>query len=215
MELITGNKYKSLIILALFSGLFWRLELEYHGWRGLLWLGSPNNAVPISYCLFLIWSLPFIKLKVSLKILFYALIVLLTLISVYSIMLTIQNMYLRGPLGLIRMFERPSIIKTLIRNSAFFILPLTSVASFYIIKAFKLSIKLKSYLLAIIGVIVSFPISIFLLYITDHKGGADVIHSIKSGFVIPFLVFSFGLFVLGISNNAVKPDAITNKDHDE
>lgn len=39
----------------------------------------------------------------------------------------------------------------------------------------------------------SFPISIFLLELTDHPGGSDAIHAIKSGFIFFGFVISAGL----------------------
>ena len=43
----------------------------------------------------------------------------------------------------------------------------------------------------------AFPIAIFLLWLTNHRGGPNVIHAIKSGFVFPFLLIAAGLPFLG------------------
>ncbi len=39
----------------------------------------------------------------------------------------------------------------------------------------------------------AFPIALILLWITDHRGGPDPIHAIKSGFVFPVISFGLGL----------------------
>jgi hypothetical protein len=40
---------------------------------------------------------------------------------------------------------------------------------------------------------VSFPIAIMLLWTIRHIGGANIINAIKSGYVLPIVVFSLGL----------------------
>ena len=42
----------------------------------------------------------------------------------------------------------------------------------------------------------STPIAMLFLWLVGHKGGPNLIHAIKSGFIIPFLVFSVGYLVL-------------------
>lgn len=39
----------------------------------------------------------------------------------------------------------------------------------------------------------AFPIALLLLWVTDHRGGPDTIHAIKSGFVFPLIAFALGL----------------------
>ena len=46
-----------LLALGLAAGALWRLEVELHGWEGLLWLGYPHLAVPAGAALFLAWVL--------------------------------------------------------------------------------------------------------------------------------------------------------------
>jgi hypothetical protein len=54
-------------------------------------------------------------------------------------------------------------------------------------------------LFSVVGVIISIPFSTFLLELVNHKGGADFIHAIKSGFLIPLWCFSIGLLFVGKS----------------
>jgi hypothetical protein len=46
--------------------------------------------------------------------------------------------------------------------------------------------------------VVSWPVAVWLLEVVDHRGGADLIHALKSGFVIPLLVVSLGFPLLGM-----------------
>ncbi|MFO0649356.1 MAG: hypothetical protein U0326_24145 [Polyangiales bacterium] len=45
----------SLVAVAVVSGLLWRAEVELHGWAGLAWTGYFHLAVPASVALFLGW----------------------------------------------------------------------------------------------------------------------------------------------------------------
>ncbi|MBL4753370.1 MAG: hypothetical protein JKY52_07240 [Flavobacteriales bacterium] len=51
-------KYKilSLGILSLVLGVLWRLEVEYHGWEALKWIGYFHYAVPVGFLLFIAWA---------------------------------------------------------------------------------------------------------------------------------------------------------------
>jgi hypothetical protein len=44
--------------------------------------------------------------------------------------------------------------------------------------------------------VVSWPLAIFVRSLLEQRGSADLIHALKSGFVIPFLVVSLGLPLL-------------------
>lgn len=44
--------------------------------------------------------------------------------------------------------------------------------------------------------VASWPVAVWLLGVVDHRGGADLIHALKSGFVIPLLVISLGFPLL-------------------
>ncbi|MBL4755467.1 MAG: hypothetical protein JKY52_17960 [Flavobacteriales bacterium] len=53
--------------------------------------------------------------------------------------------------------------------------------------------SLKKLLVSLLIFAASVPISIFLLGMLDHPGSDNAIHTIKSGMIIPFLVFGTGL----------------------
>jgi hypothetical protein len=64
-------------------------------------------------------------------------------------------------------------------------------------KIFRIHPSLKFLIFAVIGIIISIPISMVLLDVINHKGGEDFIHSIKSGILIPLWMFSIGILIIG------------------
>ena len=41
--------------------------------------------------------------------------------------------------------------------------------------------------------LIAFPVAMFLLWLSQHKGGVDAINAVKSGFVFPIIAFGLGL----------------------
>jgi len=64
-------------------------------------------------------------------------------------------------------------------------------------RTFHKNSPLKYLLFAVIGVIISIPLSTLILQLIHHKGGHDYIHSTKSGILMPFWIFSVGLLIIG------------------
>lgn len=58
------------------------------------------------------------------------------------------------------------------------------------------------HLLSSILFVASWPVAVWLLDVVDHRGGADLIHALKSGFVIPPLVISLGFPLLAARRSA-------------
>lgn len=50
-----ASRWLSLVAVGVVSGLLWRAEVEHHGWAGLGWTGYFHLAVPASVALFLGW----------------------------------------------------------------------------------------------------------------------------------------------------------------
>ena len=61
-------RFLSLVVFAALAGIAWRIEIEYHGWKGLIWLGYYHLAIPFAIFLFLIWANISIELKLTRRI---------------------------------------------------------------------------------------------------------------------------------------------------
>jgi hypothetical protein len=45
----------------------------------------------------------------------------------------------------------------------------------------------------VLGCAAAFSLALLLLWVTNHKGGPDTSHAVKSGFVFPIIAFCLGL----------------------
>ncbi len=178
-------------------GLLFRAEVEYHGWAGLIWLSYFHLAIPIGFILFLIWGNFFIDLDLKKRILINFLAIIYGILIYYGLGTSLTYNYAGGSSGFLLVMQTPEWKLNLIRFSMLFIIPFIPIGTYFILKLFKREPKLKFLIIAIAGIIISIPLSVLLLEFVQHKGGQDIIHSIKSGILIPFWLFSVGLLIVG------------------
>ena len=188
--MIMKEKLLSLIGVALFCGILWRLELEYRGWEGLRWLSYYQLSPLIGLGLFMLWANYFVdctreqRIWINLATIFYCgcLYVELSFLSVFPFMRSID--WLNIALACL-----------------FYIsIPVIPIGGHLILKSFKKKVSNQYLLLSILGMSISPFIVMILLELMGHKGGSDFIHAIKSGFLIPFWVFFLGLPIVGHQN---------------
>ena len=74
--------------------------------------------------------------------------------------------------------------------SIFLIIPSVPIVFLIIVKLFRAPVTLRSSILCTGVWLLSFPIAMMLLALVNHRGQPDMLHAIKSGFVIPFLILS-------------------------
>lgn len=187
----------SLIILSTVVGLLWRIEIEYHGWTGLIWLSYFHLAIPLGFILFLAWGNYFISINFKKRILLNVLAIIYGILIYYGLGTSLTYNFAGGPSGFLLVMQSAKWQLNLMRISLLFIIPFIPIGTYLILKLFKTVPKFKYLIYSIVGMIISIPISVFLLVILNHKGGQDLIHSIKSGILIPFWVFSIGLLIVG------------------
>lgn len=201
MKLIKKHKIISLSIVSVVCGLIWRGELEFHGWHGLKWVSYFHYSVPVSLLVFLLWASNFLEIQRSKKLWLLIALALSFIIGMYSVLITLKYTFITGPMAMVLLFEPQNIFIDLYRNSAFFLIPFLIFLFPFVIKKVGLKINYKNAIYSLLGILVSAPLALIILFITNHKGGTDLIHTIKSGFVIPFLVFSLGILFLGINRD--------------
>jgi len=194
--MINKSALISLIALSILIGLLWRMEVEYHGWAGLKWLSYFHLAIPAGICLFLAWANFFVKLELKEKLFINILSLLYGGLIYYGLATSLTYNFAGGPSGLFLSMQTPQWAFDLLRLSILFIVPIMPTGSFLILKLFRREPTFKFLILAIAGVIISIPLSIFILGIVEHKGGHDFIHAIKNGILFPFWVFSIGILIL-------------------
>ena len=196
---IICNPYPSLTLLSLICGLLWRIEVEYHGWTGLIWLGYFHWAVPVGFGLFLVWANGFVDVIPNRKVLFNVVAIIFGALVYYGLDISLTYFFSQGPTAYMLLNTTPAWKYNLFRNAFYLIIPLMPVGTFFILKFFGKHIPLARLVLSVVGIIVSIPLSTLLLELVNHKGGHDYLHALKSGFLIPLWCFSIGVLFLGKS----------------
>lgn len=197
------HQFLSLGIVSVVCGLIWRAEIEYHGWAGLIWVSYFHYAVPIGFILFLLWANYTISIS-GLKRITVNVIALVYLVLVHiSLKSALTYTYMSGPRKFLMLIvsDLSENQLLLLHYSSMLLLFLIPIFTYIVQYIFTIHMTLNHLALSILGLIVAVPTSLFLLKITGHIGGANLIHSIKSGIIIPFVVFSIGLLFIRSENN--------------
>ena len=173
----------SLIAVALLAAVGWRGEVEHHGWGGLTWLTYFHWAIPLGAALFAGWLALFGGARRRLFLAAGALILAaLAYWLLYGALMTIYSRWPPPPaqvwfnvgLALTTLVGFPSGVWLLGRRCG-------------------AAIRLGPCLLALGCWLGAVPLAMLGLEVTHHIGGADFLHTIKSGFVIPPLLIALGL----------------------
>ncbi|MEL6699277.1 MAG: hypothetical protein AAFP89_23735 [Bacteroidota bacterium] len=188
-RIIRSYPIGSLALLAILCGLLWRLEVEYQGWAGLKWVSYFHWAAPLGLGLFMLWGNAMIDIDTRKRVF------LNILIGIYGIILYAALVITsRWTLG--RWILPPQWPLMIVRYSLFILIPLIPLGAYLIMRVFRMHLPWRILLLSMAGYLLAMPLSVWILEILDHKGGADVIHTIKSGVLIPFWVFALGWLVI-------------------
>lgn len=192
----------TLLLLALASGVAWRAELELRGgWQSLKWIGYFHWAVPVCVLAFIVWVVSCVR--VQRPWLFAAVLVWFASISHVALKIALP-LYFGG--GFYEMHAM-----TILGFGNFnagqdrlwilwwglplfwFLIPL---AFCLFCRVFGAHITIARALASAVLFTVSWPFAIFVRGFFEDRGSPDLIHALKSGFVVPFLVLSLGLPLL-------------------
>lgn len=177
-----------LLLISIICGFFWRAEVEYYGWDGLKWLNYFHLAIPFSFILLITWVNSQFKASILKKSLF----TLTAFIYVSIMLILIINSFYYPYNKLLAFTEQYSLVMYWL---AYILTPLVPLGAFLILKMFVVKTNWKKLLYSTVIFLTAIPLSIFILKITNHIGQADFIHAIKSGYIIPFWVFSLGFLL--------------------
>lgn len=183
----------SLAVVGLMGAAGWRLEVEYHGWAGLTWLGYFHWAIPFGVALFVLWAALVSDVRGPARRAALAASLALAALPLYGLTLwALSQRFITGPTAFVARspFWEPWLAL------AFLVLPVIPAAAALIARRFGIRRSWRRLLVAV-GLWYAGPvIAIALLRATEHRGAYDLIHTIKSGFVVPFLVGALGVIFL-------------------
>lgn len=192
----------TLLLLALCSGVAWRAELELRsGWASLAWLGYFHWAVPICAFAFLVWVVCVARVRRPFA--FASCLLVFSVAAYFAVDFVSHLFFAAGPSGMRTVFFlgggdldagfRRLWILPLAVPLFWVLLPLVFCG---ICRGFGVPITVRAALLSAAFFIVSWPLAIFIRSFFEQRGSADLIHALKSGFLVPFLVVSLGLPLL-------------------
>ncbi len=188
----------SLIIIAILSAIIWRIELEMHGWAGLIWIRYFHWAVPFSILLFIVWAIYWSAITPHLRRMKFGLCLVAGAPILYLITVVgLTSLFLGGPSGFVMWASRGPILGFILMFSIFIIWPLIPVINWGILKKFRPDLSLRTLLFSVSSFLLAIPLGLWTLSLlhnyTYQKGGIDFIHTVKSGAIIPWLVIALGL----------------------
>lgn len=188
------SKYKilTLALTAILIGVIWRLEIEYYGWEGLIWVTYFHYAVPLGLLIFIIWANLNLTLTINKRIWLNVIGLIFGVVSFYFIESSLSLTFVGGPSALFLMSLPTWKLYTLV-FAHLVLIPFLAIGSFILLKLFKQPVSWLKLAIAIVVMVIAVPCSIWILELMEHKGSHDIIHTLKSGMVIPFIVFAVGL----------------------
>jgi hypothetical protein len=175
----------SLILVAILCGVLWRAELEWRwGWAGLSWAWQFYWAFLVGAVGFTSWAIavaqPLKRLRFG-----CALTVMFALtLEVFWTLLGFTFDRFRLPPVWFIVFTIPVLWA------------LVPLMFGWICRWHGIRLHFGFHLLSSMLFVASWPAAVWLLDVVDHRGGPDLIHALKSGFVIPLLAFSLGFPLL-------------------
>lgn len=191
-----------LLILAIASGLAWRAELELRsGWAGPAWLFYFHWAVPVCVLGFISWAVWFTQVQHTywfvtslLVFAFLSYLAIEMLLGFYlSPTSTCVNSLTFLLFGDLNIHFRWLWIFPWVELFLWILIPLAFCA---ILRGFGIRVGVSTALTSAGLFVASWPLAIIIRSFFDQRGGSDMIHALKSGFVIPFLVVALGIPLL-------------------
>jgi hypothetical protein len=173
----------TLLLLGILSGVLWRLEIEIRwGWAALTWISGFHYSSLLICLLFTAWLYYFAPCSPPNHALMRSVLALGGgMVSYFIYDFAFSLLYNRFPLPFI-FYLIPFIL-------VFIVIPLSicTLAWFFSPTFLKFN-----WLFVPLLFVVSFPFSSFLLWVTDHRGGTDPVHAVKSGFIFFGFLFATG-----------------------
>lgn len=202
---MTDNVIKRIIyllLLGLLLGFIWRIEVEYYGWEGLIWLGYSHASIRIGGLLFALWlwlsTRKLINKSVKLSLIF----ILWGMVAISILYIVSYSYFVIGPLAFMNLLTFGSAFLVM-KTVAPFVWSLTILTLYWIYsKFFKFPL-----LVGFIGFLIwtfSWHLGLLIISVIPENGWPDLLHSLKTGWMIPFSVLGVGLPIAFIESNQKK-----------
>lgn len=187
------KKYRlvTLAIIAILAGVIWRFEVEYHGWKGLIWVGYYHWAIPIAIGLFLVWANISIEIKLTRRIALNLIGFLLAALVVVVLELSLKRIFIAGPAAFFYLLGEDPL--WFFRYGVLFVIALLPLSIALISRIFGIVCKPMYVIFSTLLLAISPELCSYLLDLFDAKSSPDYIHTIKSGYLMAFWFFALGM----------------------
>lgn len=174
----------SLAVVAAFAGVLWRAEVERHGWAGLTWTSYFHLAVPVAVALFLGWVGWWVDAATRAR----RVAVILSLAAYAAAAIPATELSLRMIFS--RWAPPPSWSVAFL---AWWLLAPTSVAGLLVLC--RTPPGWRSWLASQCLFVAAVPFACALIEVLPQHGHSDLVHTLKSGLLAPWLVLALGVGV--------------------
>lgn len=198
----------SLIILALLISAIWRAEVELRGWDGLKWLEYFHLAIPLGGLLFIGWILLVAK-SVPRFWQITGLFIGWGLAASVILDFAASAYFVGGPTAmgysmmLGPLFEQIYWVSPLIWGLSI----LSLYSGFRLLFHFPISLWITGFFLWTL----SWHLGLIAITLIPERGHNDLIHSLKTGWMIPFCVIAVGLPIAYLANKQIKRGQAANE----
>jgi hypothetical protein len=179
-------KLISLILISIASNAIWLGEVMYRGWAGLTWVSYFHWSIPASIGLVIVWLLCVTYHGVKQAIFGLVLLSIFSIISYYLYANALTWHFITGPAAML-LFKND--IDLAVKRQAILGVSIVTPILFHLImKILGNPIKYRQFIASILLFSMS-PICgwLILLAVTSYD---DMIHVVKTGFALPFMVIS-------------------------
>ena len=184
----------SLLAIAVGSGVLWRWELDARGWDGLTWLTYFHWAIPVSVAVFVGWSAVVAPVQGPARRIVLAVLLLVAAPPLYVWTgLTVSLVFASGPSAFALILFDEALGRFSVGLALVPVVPVTVAVAAFAVGVPRIGWRLLvsealwwAAPVAALVVLRGFP----------DRGSCDLIHTIKTGWVAPFLVVALGVLML-------------------
>ena len=171
---------RSLLGIAVIAGVVWRLEVEWRGWAGLVWVGHFHLAVPVAVGLFLAWVARWVDAASGRhRVAIVGALSAYALVAVPATKLSLEMAYGRWAMA--------SWAEWL--TLWWWLLAPTTMAGLLVVC--RAAPGWRRWAVSQAGFVLALPVATaFLAWFPQH--GHNMLHTIKSGLLMPLLVMALG-----------------------
>jgi hypothetical protein len=197
----------TLIGLAFLIALLWRFEVEFHGWDGLRWTGYFHWSVPTGMLLFAAWLVQFSGLaSLADRRRLAQFFIINTTIATVLLYVSLWFLFVTGPTAIAAQTRLGELLFSLLQLSIGVLYPAVLLMDWMTARRFGLALNRRICWLSLLLFFGAVPLALLWIMWAERGLPVDLIHTIKTGHVFPFIIVALGLPFLGTDRGQSRTD---------